>query len=525
MIYFHYEGNSADKPDLPDFIIKNEGKFSNNNKKLTCLGYYRQDKDVHFFLPRVFEETNIEEQTTKDVKKDLSTWLYSSIKRYREKKGTVIATEIEGDVISTSLNSNTNDTLLDHFLALENFYNRNKDLILLIYKESHRGYNRVNWAKTVRHCIPIISKKNGKVNVAYTEVFNERQHIHDQEELMVLFFSTLRYIQQEYNYPMPQNEYYTLMGVSKFETMVKNSSISPRLRAIRQQYFNDRMQELWNLLYAFHNKLESDNNDNICAGNQNAEYLLATNFDRVFEDMIDYLIGDPKLEKLKGHEDNRIIDHIFLGRSLFGGANSKVYYIADSKYYDPNNAIDGTSIAKQYDYARNIIQLVRDHVNHVKHEKKYDCIDMNVAKSYYDELTHGYNVTPNFFIRPNEDKKADETNKLGFKLHEEDGINKVNCVFQHKGCLFDRSTLFLLHFDINLSYVLEVYSKENTEERNKIRKEIENIVREKLDEYIKKEYDINEKKEKAPETLFNYDNLGKLFGIEGKLYMALPKNK
>ena len=515
MIYYHYEGNSADEPDLPDFILRNKGKFSNKKNKLTCLGYYRQDKNVHFFLPRVFKETNAEEQTTKDAKKDLSIWLYSSIKRYRERKLSIITNEIEGDVISTSLDGNSKDTLLDHFMALEYFYNRNKNLILLIYKESHRGYNRVNWAKTVRHCMPIISKKNGKVNVAYTEVFNEQQHIHDQEDLMVFFFSTLRYIQQEYNYPMPQNEYYTLMGVSEFETMVKNKSVCPRLRSIRQQYFNDRMQELWNLLFAFHNKLESEKNDNICTGNQNAEYLLATNFDRVFEDMIDYLIGDPKLKKLKGHEDNRIIDHIFIGKSLFGDANSKVYYIADSKYYDPDHEIDGTSIAKQYDYARNIIQLVRDHVND---EKSYDCIDMDVAKSYYDELSHGYNVTPNFFIRPKEKYNG---NDLGFQKH----IEEPNYVFQHKGRLFDRSTLFLFHYEINLSYVLDVYSKENTEERNRIRKEIEQTVRKDLDFYIKKEYDIKEMPEGTTEPLFYYNNLGKLFKIEGILYMALSKSK
>ena len=521
MTYFHYEGNSVDKPDLPDFIIKNKEKFSNRNNKLTCLGYYRQDKDLHFFLPRVFEKTNTEDQVTKDVKKDLSIWLYSSIKRYRERKQTVIANDIEGDLISTSLDCNTNDMLLDHFLALENFYYRNKDLILLIYKESHRGYNRVNWAKTVRHCMPIISKKNGKVNVAYTEVFNEQQHIHDQEDLMVFFFSTLRYIQQEYNYPMPPNEYYTLMGAFEFKKMVDNQSACPRLRSIRQQYFDDRMLELWNLLYAFHNKLESNNTDNICAGNQNAEYLIATNFDRFFEDMIDYLIGDPKLEKLKGHEDNRIIDHIFLGKSLFGGANSKVYYIADSKYYDPDHEINGTSIAKQYDYARNIIQMVRDHVND---EKTHDCIDMDVAKSYYDEITHGYNVTPNFFIRPSETEDGDFFH-IHTKMENEVTIKTEPIfVFQHKGCLFDRSTLFLLHYDINLSYVLDVYSRENAGERNTLRKKIEQTVREDLNNYINKEYFVKENPN-INIPLIAFTRPGILFGIDNKLYMALSKSK
>lgn len=506
----YFEGEKVSLLDLPSFMGGSKEKFTNQGK-LTCLGYYRQGKEVYFFLPRSLKPTNnTGNDTLEGVHKNAAIWLYNSINRYRERIKTGIVKEEEGNVISTSIDDETKDTLLDHFLALEDFYYRNKDLILMIYKEAHRGYHRINWSKTVRQCTPIISvNANGRKNVAYMEVCNERLHIHDQEELMVLFFSTLNYIHQNFGYPMPRSEYYSLIGEYEFEDLVENNVICPRLKAIRQQYFNDRMQELWKLLYAFYSKLDKENDSKISDGNNNTEYLLATNFDRLFEDAIDYLISDPALSILKRHDDNRIIDHIFLGESLFG-ENSKVYYIADSKYYSPDNEIDRVSIAKQYDYARNIIQIIRDQVNEVKH---YDCIDDKVAESYYNEKTHGYNVTPNFFIRPG------DSNTDSFYFEHV----KTEYVYQHKGRLFDRSTLFLLHYSINLNYVLEVYSKDDYQERTKIKREIEKRVKDDLRSFIEDNY-YQEDNPRINVPDIAYKRPGVLFEIEDQLFMVYLKN-
>ena len=511
-IHRHYEGEVVSQDTLPAFMKEQIEKYTKGGK-LTCLGYYRQGKDISFFLPSVFK-TELQEDSDTDVikeeDKDAAILLYGSINRYRERIKTGIVKEKEGSVIATNLDENTNDTLLDHILALQNFYHRNKDLILMIYKEAHRGYNRINWVKTVRHCVPIISKNANRNHIAYMDVCNERSHIHDQEELMVLFFSTLDYIQQEYNISMPRNEYYTLISRYEFEDMVGNQTICPRLKAIRQQFFNDRMQELWKLLYAFHNKLDKENESDVSDADHNTEYLLATDFDRVFEDMIDYLISDIHLANLKRHEDNRIIDHIFLGKSLFGDI-SQVYYIADSKYYKLENEIDSTSITKQYDYARNIVQMVRDRVNFGKYQNS---IGIDVAESYYNRRTHGYNVTPNFFIRP----RNESSDSFVFE-HE-----KTECVFQHKGCLFDRSTLFLLHYGINLKYLLQAYVNDDEEERRRIKERIEGRVYDDLSSYIKDYYSLTvNPRVNVPDIA--YSSPGILFEIEGKLFMALPKSK
>jgi hypothetical protein len=511
-IHRHYEGEVVSLDTLPSFMKEQIEKYTKSGK-LTCLGYYRQGKDISFFLPRSIKTGHQEDADTDVIEeeyKDAAILLYGSINRYRERIKTGIVKEEEGSVISTNLDENTNDTLLDHILALQNFYHRNKNLVLMIYKEAHRGYNRINWAKTVRHSVPIISYNTNRNQVAYMDVCNERSHIHDQEELMVLFFSTLDYIQQVYNIPMPRNEYYTLIGKYEFEDMVGNQTICPHLKAIRQQYFNDRMQELWKLLYAFHNKLDEENESDVSNADHNTEFLLATDFDRVFEDMVDYLISDTHLSNLKRHEDNRIIDHIFLGKSLFGD-NSQVYYIADSKYYKPENEIDSTSIAKQYDYARNIIQMVRDRVNLGKYQNS---IGIDVAESYYNRRTHGYNVIPNFFIRP----RNESSDSFVFE-HE-----KTECVFQHKGCLFDRSTLFLLHYGINLKYLLQAYVNDDEEERRRIKERIEGRVYDDLSSYIKDYYSLTvNPRVNVPDIA--YSSPGILFEIEGKLFMALPKSK
>jgi len=478
-----YEGEDLDS------LSKSIQKFLNNDKdkkdkyvkgnKLTCLGYFRQGKEMVFILPKSF--SSITKDTLKGDNLNLSLWLYGSIDQYRKRVKTGIVNEEEGSVIETSKTDEGASTLLDHIISLRNFYKRNKDLILMVYKETHRGYNRVNWAKTVRRCVPIIKNRQ----VAYVNVFNERRHIHDQEKLMVLYFSTMRYITNKYGIDMPHTEYYTLLGENEFEVMVDSDVICSQLKSIRQQYFNDRLQELWHLLYAFHEKMSNaESETQHQEGNHQDEYLIATNFDRVFEDMIDYLIGDPSLAKLKKYP-GRIIDHIFTGKAIFDD-DTKVYYIGDSKYYDTEKDIDDASKAKQYDYARHIIQVTRDKVTGRKDNGNdvSDIIDKEIAKYYYNEETRSYAITPNFFIRP---KKESDVNADIFHFES----TKDEYIYHHKDRLFDCNTLFLLSFYICLPYILKAYATDDISMAKEARKTVEGKVKEKLEEVIKEQYEIN----------------------------------
>ena len=91
--------------------------------------------------------------------------------------------------------------------------------------------------------------------------------------------------------------------------------------------------QLWHLLYAFYERAEK-----AAQGKAHDERLLVRNFNSVFEDMIDSLIGEKSLPAgLKEQKDGKIIDHIYQGRSLIGDGN--IYFIGDSKYYREDSTV------------------------------------------------------------------------------------------------------------------------------------------------------------------------------------------
>ena len=115
--------------------------------------------------------------------------------------------------------------------------------------------------------------------------------------------------------------------------------------------------------------------------------------------MIDVLIGDdmPEISHLKDTKDGKRIDHIYKDDSLI--PKEKIFFIGDSKYYFDDSEIVGESIHKQFTYAKNIIQYSLNIFQ--KPENKRNVDEKKVVKElrYRDELTEGYNITPNFFIR------------------------------------------------------------------------------------------------------------------------------
>ena len=118
------------------------------------------------------------------------------------------------------------------------------------------------------------------------------------------------------------------------------------------------------------------------------------NFEKVFEKMVDHLIGDSgKLADLKNQKDGKLIDHIYLDKSLISSKNN-IFYIGDSKYYADELHPQGVSLYKQFTYARNAIQYNNIDQYYLKHKKNQNSI------RYRDTETEGYNITPNFFIRP-----------------------------------------------------------------------------------------------------------------------------
>ena len=67
-IHRHYEGEVVSQDTLPAFMKEQIEKYTKGGK-LTCLGYYRQGKDISFFLPSVFK-TELQEDSDTDVIKE-----------------------------------------------------------------------------------------------------------------------------------------------------------------------------------------------------------------------------------------------------------------------------------------------------------------------------------------------------------------------------------------------------------------------------------------------------------------------
>ena len=138
--------------------------------------------------------------------------------------------------------------------------------------------------------------------------------------------------------------------------------------------------------------------------------------------MIDSLIGEKSLPSgLKKQKDGKIIDHIYQDKSLIGDGN--IYFIGDSKYYKEDSTVGQHSRYKQFTYAKNVIQY------HI------DLFHKNAQTlRYRDELTEGYNPTPNFFIRGIIDEKDLSYSDHKLTRYQED---EKKCSNKH----FEKSSL------------------------------------------------------------------------------------
>ena len=345
---------------------------------------------------------------------------------------------------------------------------------MFILKNIHSGFNKINWSRTISRSSVVVQNEEP----IYINPVNKKRQINFDEELLVIFFSILSYISEKYGFTISTNCNYELIKGKQFEHYLKGFGIV-RLRQNKYKYFSDKALQLWELCFAFF-----EQSHQVKVNSQLNEYLLVKNFNIVFEAIIDELVGDKQLpDRLnKKQEDGKIVDHLFMWDSLTtADASKKVYYIGDSKYYKIGNEVGKESVAKQYTYARNVIQW---NLNlFLDGEEKPERYDYKLR----DELTEGYNIIPNFFISA----KMDE--KLSYVDTIDRTDRKKNQHFQRhfNNRLFDRDTLLITHYDVNFLFVVSLYARNNasqkltwkTKVRNLFRKEIQQILADKYEFY------------------------------------------
>ena len=336
------------------------------------------------------------------------------------------------------------NTFLEVLLALVDFNKKNQNFFMMVLRNLHSGNNKINWTKTISSSQAFVQDEEEPI---YLDPVNKKRQINFDEELLVIFFSILNYIRARYGFPVQIQMGYELIQGEQFNRYL-NGYGQIRLRQIKYKYFSDKTLYLWELCYAFFERSHQ-----IAITSELQEYLVAKNFNIVFEAIIDELVGDKELpDGLKDQPDGKIVDHLYSYKSLTttGDENKDVFYIGDSKYYKLGNDIGSESVYKQFTYARNVIQWNMNLF--------LDGKDNNWSKrvsKYRDEVTEGYNIVPNFFISARMDKELSYDDKI----YETQKDNKFFIQRHFENRLFDRDTLLIYHYDVNFLYVVSLYAQ------------------------------------------------------------------
>ena len=416
-------------------------------------------------------------------------------------------------------------TFLDIVLSLIRFNEENQDFFLFTVKNLHSGHNKINWTKTIAHSQAFI--QSGQP--IYLNPVNKKRVINFDEELFVIFFSIINYLNDQFGFRAPINIQYDIIKGQQFERY-KDGYGKTRLLQIRYKYFSDKALELWDLCMAFFESAHK-----IAINTTQKEYLLAKKFEIVFEAMIDELIGDSNVPKgLKEQEDGKRVDHMYTyyGLTSSNDQRDQIYYIGDSKYYKSGSELGPESIYKQFTYARNVIQWNIDLFVNGKSEnwssKEEFEEDRNRFKGIKlrddeaDPLTEGYNVIPNFFISAFVYKDLRYNNGENIKNREVDvdgkKVHKTYISTQFQNRLFDRDTLILSHYDVNFLYVLSLYARNKQYEKAAWRDYVRDIFRNEIRNVLSEKYDFFALKSKG-NPLAGEEFIKEHFKeLQGKLY-------
>ena len=431
---------SGDSVFILPKVFLTPGRLEGENKvQLLAFGKYKPEDIIDVDTEEILSHRDNE------VIFGLSTWLYQAIAHFvnRNQSSEITKESFIQNVVSTR--GDEDETFLDIVLSLLKFHKEHKNLFTYITILNSSGKSTINWEKTINKTTAILTKKGIPF---YPTTIAKEKTINFDEDLVVLFYSVLNYLKTKYQYRVERKIEYKLLKPNKVHQLIETGKGIRILNSIRRKYFTDELVALWNLLRVFFYKAHK-----IANKKYSEEKLLVRNFNIVFEDMIDQLIGDSKEDllsgKLKEQDDGKRIDHIYKDTSLI--PNSDIYFIGDSKYYLDGNKPTGSAFFKQYTYAKNVIQVCMNIFDGGEGKEKLGSL------RYVDVKTEGYNITPNFFIRGNiSDFNNVNYSDLGLQNETPENIDDYRST-QWKDRLFDRDTLILQSYNINFLYVLSSY--------------------------------------------------------------------
>ncbi|HSD06510.1 hypothetical protein [Flavobacterium sp.] len=458
---------------------------------ITSVGYYHsfEKNSLVFMLPKVFmrdkdktvfgckknelvdliTNESVKHKTQYNWVRQLSVHFYNSLSEFKKRYND---TTIIHNTETFELNTNLGDkeySFLDLLLSFVNFYKKNKQQILFKHIEfvSNQA-KKPKWEKTIRKSLPILA--NGKTPI-YIEITNKKKIINNEEELLTYFFSILNHLNTQHNLNLKIDKSFNLIDGKPFDTLCLNGSA--KLRKIKHRYFSDALKKMYRLC-----ELYFDQFDKSSIKRKREDFLAISNYNIVFEDMVDKLFSDElktlevdgiTIDKLKHNDDGKIIDHIYDYKSLID--TSDIFYIGDSKYYKSDNTASKVSKYKQFTYAKNVIQFNIDLLNKNNQNQIGNL-------RYRDKITEGYNISPNFFIYG----YIDDVSNYDAHSITKKGSPVPSYHFEER--LFDRDTLFVHQYKINFLYVLKAYTNFNESEILTFRKEVKETFRDNFLEFF-----------------------------------------
>lgn len=457
---------------------------------INYVGYFYnpQLKDCVFILPKVLMDENnlvfshlkpeeiinfdIAEGLTREEKSfiyEFAVWIYRTICVYNKtnKNNSIVYHKLIAQVGNGK--KRISNTFLDVLLAIIRFNRENQNYFVYILKNLHLGLNKINWNRTIAHSSVVVEHESP----IYLNIVNKKRQINFDEELLVIFFSILKYINERYGFPVNISIGFELIRGKQFDIYLKGMG-KKRLNQIKYKYFSDKALFIWNLCYSFFDKVHQ-----IRINSEQQEYLLVKNFNIVFEAIIDELVGSKNIPNgLKEQYDGKRVDHMYNWQGLIENEDKLIYYIGDSKYYKLGNKISKESVYKQYTYARNVIQWNLDLFMNGKQQD--DDIKLR------DDVTEGYNIIPNFFISA----KMDKDLSYADKVYQIEKKNKSFISKQFENRLFDRDTLLIFHYDVNFLYVVSLYARDKKAEKGAWKKKVRDMFRKEIQQLLKEKYNF-----------------------------------
>lgn len=474
---------------------------TSKKRKINYVGYYCGDskksavKEPVMIFPKVFLNYDSEEKCFKafgqfypeniidaleneKIKKlgsesitpsllyTMSVWLYRAIDEYKKttEKENISESGNVNPVISRK--DNHSQTELEIIEALRLFYEENRNLFTFISRKSNSQKHRIKWSKTIARKTPVFVEGRP----VYFDVYSRKKAINYDEDLIRIFFSVLNHLNGKYGFGFKLNMHYDLITGNEYRRLERKGF--RYLKTIEYRYFNDKMVKLHELMSLYFERVSKSK-----VGKAEEEFVLIKDFNRVFEEMIDKLIGDKaegEIKKMKNQPDKKELDHIYKEEGVF--QKDEIYFIADSKYYTEKSTVDSYSSYKQFTYARNVLALNLDIFGGNPNEKL----------NYIDDLTDGYHPTPNFFISA---FFADKMKLTESGLKKDKDYIKRSAHWKNR--LFDRDTLFTLSYNINFMFVLQSFVRKNNARINSFKTETRARFRDEFIAYLDQTYEFS----------------------------------